>query len=198
MPVDQQPALLRTLQEGRVRPVGADREIDIDVRVVCATHRDLEALVDAGHFRRDLLMRLRGATLVLPGLAARRDEVLSLFRHFLGHDRITTAAAETLLLYGWPGNVRELQHVVEQVRIFSGGDGEVHHAGLPEALRQTPAAVAPRSGRPTQERLHQLATTHAGNVSRIASELGVHRQQAYRWFQACGIDITGYRPGGSS
>ncbi len=199
LPTDQQPALLRTLQEGRVRPVGADHEIDVDVRVVAATHRDLEALVETGHFRRDLLMRLCGVTLELAALSARRDEVLALSRHFLGHDRVTVGAAEALLLYAWPGNVRELQHVVEQVRIFAGGDGEVRRSSLPEAVRSGVAATGPRpAGRPTHERLHTLAREHGGNVSKIARVLGVHRQQAYRWFEACEIDITAYRDEGNS
>ena len=197
LPLDQQPALLRALQERRVRPVGSDHEVDVDVRVVAATHRDLDALIESGDFRRDLLMRLRGVTLTLPPLSQRRDEVLAIARTFLGHDRIAADAATALLLYDWPGNVRELQHLAEQVRIFSGHDGELARSDLPEAVRDRAPTGAPRPGghgRPTHERLHQLARAHAGNVSRIARDLGVHRQQAYRWLEACGIDIAAYRP----
>jgi len=119
LPMEQQPALLRVLEEGRVRPVGADHDIAVDVRLVVATHHDLDAAVAAKRFRGDLLSRMRGVTLRLPALRERRDELLALFSLFVGELPFGRTVAETLLLYGWPENVRELEHVAAYVKLFA-------------------------------------------------------------------------------
>src|SRR5262245_23269969 len=119
MPLALQPKLLRVLQERRVRPIGGDEELPIDVRVVATTNRDLRALITADRFREDLFFRINVIHVELPPLRARENDVLLLARHFLEVyaaraskpiTGITKAAAERLLEYSWPGNVRELQN----------------------------------------------------------------------------------------
>lgn len=191
LPLDIQPQLLRVLQEGRLTPVGSDRERAVDVRVVAATLRDLDAMVAAGTFRADLLARLRGVTLTLPGLSDRRAEILPLLRGFLGARPLSVTAAEVLLAHDWPDNVRGLQAVVNHLRV-RGGEGPVAVADLPKRLVERTASVR-SGGRPTYDTLHALLVEHAGNVTRVGAALGVARQQVHRWAQACDLDIKSFR-----
>ena len=193
LPLDQQPTLLRVCEEGRVRPVGSDRDVEIYVRLIAATHCDLDTACRAGTFRTDLLARLRGVTLRLPALRERRDEILMLFSTFVDHTPFGITVAERLLNYHWPENVRELKNVAEYVRLFSNTFGSIHPSHLPERLAHVSAPAAQRSAQPTKHELDALLLTHRGNVSKVADELGVHRQQAYRWLGKVGLDPNGYR-----
>lgn len=197
LPLSQQPALLRVLQEGRVRPVGSDREISVDVRVIAATHRDLEAQVAADAFRGDLFARLAGVRIELPGLMARREEILPLFHQFTGGSLTLGAdAAEALLLYDWPYNVRELQHLAKAL-CFERPGGQIEPVDLPEAIQA--AWRAATSPLPEKDEtlddagLRALMRLHAGNVSAAAREVGLTRQQLYRRLQAAGIDPAAHR-----
>ncbi len=202
LPPDQQPALLRVLEEGRVRPVGADREVDVDVRIVSATHQPLEVLVAEGRFREDLLGRLAGLTLHLPGLTSRRAEVLPLFEHFLGEPRrrVGPDAAEALLRHAWPTNVRGLQQAAAAVRLVAGADGPVELAALPEPVRAgqaaadaPPAEPLPPATVPDREALEGALTRHRGNIAEVAREFGRHRPQVYRWMRRYGIEAEAFR-----
>ena len=136
LPLTQQAALLRALQDKRVKPIGADHEIAVDVRIVAATHRDLRNLVDTGEFRGDLYARLAGITVPLPGLADRREDILPLFRMFLEEDLpLSPDAAEALLIYDWPFNVRELQHAAQRARAFAKHAGRVDLGLLPTEVQ---------------------------------------------------------------
>ena len=126
-----QAALLRVLETRKVLRIGADREIDVNVRLVAATHRDLEQMVEAGTFRRDLLFRLDGMTIVLPPLRDRGDEIEQLALRFLdeanaaNERKLRGFAPEALTLfyaYDWPGNVRELKNAVERAVVISRGN----------------------------------------------------------------------------
>ena len=196
LPPEQQSALLRVLQEGRVRPVGSDREVTVDARVVAATHQDLEALAETGGFRSDLYARLAGMVVELPGLAERREEVLTLMCHFLGGREVplTLEAAEALLLYEWPRNVRELQMAARGLEVFIDAVRTVDLSLLPPAVqRAAPGPEASGDGRPGPDALAELLGRHGGNVAQVARELGQHRQQVYRWLRAYGIDAGEYR-----
>src|SRR5207302_2046957 len=136
-----QAKLLRVLQEKEVRPVGSNQKFKVDVRVIAATNRDLEAAQKEGTFRKDLYFRLNVVTLHLPPLRERRSDVTPLVHYFL--DRfapgqaitITPAAMKTLLQYDWPGNVRELENCIE--RAVALGDREtIDVSDLPPAVRQ--------------------------------------------------------------
>jgi hypothetical protein len=116
LPVEVQPMLLRALQERRVRPLGNEVEVPIDVRVVCATHQDLATSVREGRFRADLLSRLDALAVDLAGLSDRREDLLPLLSLFLGHAlTFETDVAETLLLAEWPDNVRSLRQFANWV-----------------------------------------------------------------------------------
>ncbi len=208
LPLDQQPALLRVLQEGRVRPVGSDAEVQVDVRIVSATHIDLEGRTADGAFRSDLLGRLAGLELRLGGLAERRVEILSLLDRFAPGLRLAPQTAECLLTYDWPRNVRELEHLAVQLRLFAASAGEVGLDQLPERFRTRPAAEAsggspatPAAGeppssaavRPDRARLLALLETHDGRVARVARALDLSRQSVYRLFEEYGIDPAAVR-----
>ena len=145
LPLSLQPKLLRVLQERTVKPVGANVELEVDVRVLAATNRDLEAEVDAGRFREDLYFRLNVLQIDVPPLRERKEDLALLATTFLHRyseeyhrdvDRISPAAMELLLGFMWPGNVRQLENVVERAVALSTGH-VLDVAQLPKALRES-------------------------------------------------------------
>jgi two-component system response regulator AtoC len=140
IPLEMQAKLLRVLQEKEVRPVGSNDKINIDVRVIAATNRDLEAAYRDGTFRKDLYFRLNVVTVHLPPLRERRSDIPVLVHYFLNryaptaHVQVTPAAMKSLLQYDWPGNVRELENCV--ARALTLGDQEIIDVqDLPPAIR---------------------------------------------------------------
>ncbi|MBI4997295.1 MAG: sigma-54-dependent Fis family transcriptional regulator [Rhodocyclales bacterium] len=130
MPLSMQAKLLRVLQEHRLARLGSEASIAIDFKLVCATHRDLKALVEAGQFREDLYYRIHVIQLRIPPLRERSDDIRWLVRHFVeefnrAHPeerrRLDPRTEQTLLAYGWPDNVRELKHAVERACVLSPG-----------------------------------------------------------------------------
>ena len=119
--------LLRVLQEREFERVGGNRSVKLDIRVIAATHRDLEAMVRAGQFRQDLFFRLNVVPLEIPALRARPGDLPALARHFLGHFSrqlgkrldLSAAALESLAAYDWPGNVRELRNAIERAAVLA-------------------------------------------------------------------------------
>ncbi len=143
LPVELQPKLLRALQEREIEPVGGSVR-KVDVRVVAATNRDLEAAIDEGSFREDLYYRLAVIPILLPPLRARRADIPLLVRHFLGkHGNVacSVAALEALSSYNWPGNVRELENAVERMVILRRGEG-IELDDLPPKIRHPKQGVA--------------------------------------------------------
>jgi two-component system, NtrC family, response regulator AtoC len=140
LPLEMQAKLLRVLQEKEVRPVGSNDKVNVDVRVIAATNRDLEAAYRAGTFRKDLYFRLNVVTIHLPALRDRRSDIPVLVHHFLdryarGENlQVTAAAMKSLLQYDWPGNIRELENCV--ARAVALGDHKTIDVGdLPPAIR---------------------------------------------------------------
>ncbi|MFN8547034.1 MAG: sigma-54 dependent transcriptional regulator [Candidatus Eisenbacteria bacterium] len=143
MPADLQTKLLRALEDGKVRRVGGDREIEVDARVVSATNADLEAQLRDGKFRKELFYRLNVFLLVIPPLRERVEDIAVLAEHFLVEFRqssgarlvdLSEAARQKLASYAWPGNVRELRNAIQRAAILCGEDDvQVEH--LPPALR---------------------------------------------------------------
>jgi two-component system response regulator HydG len=205
MPLALQPKLLRVLQERRVRPIGGDEEVPIDVRVVATTNRDLRAFVEAERFREDLFFRINVIHVELPALRARGGDVLLLAQHFLelhgarAGKRMTgfaPAAAEKLLEYTWPGNVRELQNCIERAVALARYE-QVTLDDLPESLRGQRRAAAPAAGDESGgglvplaeiERRHILRVVEAsgGNKTVAAETLGITRKTLYRKLQEYG------------
>jgi DNA-binding NtrC family response regulator/predicted negative regulator of RcsB-dependent stress response len=159
-----QVSLLRVLQEQRFERVGGSQSIRTNVRIICATHRDLEAMVNAGTFREDLYFRLKSIQVFVPPLRQRPDDVLALAEHFLARHaeegqapapRLSPEAQRLLSRHPWPGNVRELEHVMRSLSLLADGP-EVHPDQLRDlfesapALRNTtsPTATAPASAAP--------------------------------------------------
>ncbi|GAB4217376.1 MAG: hypothetical protein OHK0013_44800 [Sandaracinaceae bacterium] len=219
MPLEAQAKLLRVLQEREVLPLGATTPEKVDVRVICATHRDLDAEVAAGRFRGDLLGRLREFQARLPSLRERREDLFPLTRAFLrqaGRPDAQVALSFMLALahYPWPYNVRELQSAVRVALALADGQ-ELGAQHLPENIRAavrdhgrsgTPPMPAPHPPSPTparvaaapamapsEQELRAVCARHHGNVTAIARELGKERMQIHRWLKRYGIDIDGYR-----
>ena len=151
LPLEMQAKLLRVLQEKEVRPVGSNEKINVDVRVVAATNRDLEAAYRAGTFRKDLYFRLNVVTVHLPPLRERRSDIPMLVHHFLESLRsrstmqVTAAAMKSLLQYDWPGNVRELENCIARA-VTLGDQHTIDVQDLPPAIR-TEQPVARDSAR---------------------------------------------------
>ncbi|HEV2798912.1 MAG TPA: sigma-54 dependent transcriptional regulator [Pyrinomonadaceae bacterium] len=197
LPLQVQPKLLRVLQEGAVRRVGADREKAVNVRVVAATNRDLEAEVRAGRFREDLFWRLNVIHLHVPPLRERAGDIPLLVEHFASKAagangseplRVSREALAVLTAYSWPGNVRELENAVERAAAFANGD-EITVADLPERVRTSGEAAglvarasAQRLTLDELEREYILETLRrtGGNKSRAAEMLGLDRKTLYR------------------
>jgi DNA-binding NtrC family response regulator len=190
-----QARLLRALQEGTIRRVGANDPISVDVRIVAATNRDLEASVKQGTFRADLYYRLHVVSIRIPPLRDRREDIQLLAEHFAQkHGRpegsaISPAARELLLAYDWPGNVRELENVVARALALN-PSGVVIPEDLPDAIRIAKPAPAPAplpgpGDRPTlavleQRYASQVLEEAGGNKTRAAEILGIDRKTLYR------------------
>lgn len=188
--------LLRFLQEREIRPVGAARPKPVDVRVIAATNRDLQKLVEEGKFRQDLWFRLNVVRIVLPPLRQRRGDVPLLAHHFLKkyneryglEARLLPDGIRALEDYTWPGNVRQLQHIIERLVILAPGgriDGD--------AVRQAIQATAPRE-RPDEtlaaaeeEQIRRVLQATGGNKSRAARILGIERKTLYRKLERMGL-----------
>jgi transcriptional regulator with PAS, ATPase and Fis domain len=203
MPLSMQVKLLRALQERSVRPVGSTRDVPVDVRVVAATHRDLEALVDAGGFRKDFFYRLRVIPLELPPLRDRRDDILPLARQFIartckqnacGPCALSSEALDALHAYPWPGNVRELENAIERAVVLAEGKPKIELADLPPEIRSPAAGKgAPAEPEPLTlaevERRHILATLErlGGNRAATARALGIGENTLWRKRKAYGV-----------
>lgn len=199
MPLPLQAKLLRALQDGEIRRVGETRPFAVDVRVVCATHRDLSERVRAGAFREDLFYRLKVLSVHVPPLRQRLDDVLPLAGLLLAQARpelrgFTAAARRLLLAYTWPGNVRELQNAIKHGAALATGT-EVDADDLPEELASEPSGrAAPASARPRPalrslaevEREHILHVLDAcgGSQTEAARVLGVARNTLWRKLRA--------------
>jgi DNA-binding NtrC family response regulator len=205
LPLPAQAALLRTLQESQVTPVGSERPIDVDLRVVSATHRQLGLMARDGTFRHDLLARLDGVRLELPPLRDRHEDVPLLIAGLLGRlapDRrdLTFApdAAQALLEYDWPLNIRELEHALEGALARAHGR-PITRADLPRALDATSAA--PESGqlseRDERQRSELVAMLgqHRGNLAAVARAMNKHRTQIQRWLERYRLDANRFRSG---
>ncbi len=204
MPMSLQAKLLRALQDGQVRPVGAEREHHVDVRLVAATNQNLHERVRAGLFREDLYYRLEAFQLEVPPLRDRGEDLEMLAMQFVGRfaaarqrpaRSLSNEALMAIRAYPWPGNVRELSNAMERAVTFCEGRRvEVTH--LPERVRQAedrggqadPLAAMLEEGEmlPTMEELRRRYVGHVldkvdGNKRRAAALLGVGRRTLYRW-----------------
>jgi two-component system response regulator GlrR len=199
MPLPLQVKLLRVLQDRSVRPVGSTQSVPVDVRIVSATHRDLEAAIREGTFRDDLYYRLNVVTLLLPPLRERREDVPLLASHFLGEiaarygktvNAFSSDALQLLVKYDWPGNVRELVNVVEQVVALT--TGPVISTGLVEgALRMGAGELdsfEQARGQFERDYLSRLLKMTNGNVTHAARLAKRNRTEFYKLLHRHSLD----------
>ena len=206
MPLPLQAKLLRVIEDRRVRPVGSEEEIQVDVQVIAATHRDLRALVDKGRFRVDLLARLGLLPLNVPPLRARREDLGVLIRRIvkelpggLERVRFELDALRMLLLHPWPLNVRELRRALLAAIDLAGPDDRepvlVGPQHLPPALERAPSTRSTShlsdQDRELRARLVTLLARHRGNVAAVAREMGKPRTGVQRLMARLGVERPG-------
>jgi transcriptional regulator of acetoin/glycerol metabolism len=203
LPLSSQPALLRVLQEQEVVPVGAARPTKVDVRIVAATHRSLEASLEAceaGGFRSDLLARLKGYTHRLLPLRERREDLgvvlADILERVAGERaerlRLAPAAARALLACDWPFNIRGLEQAIAAATALADEEIDAHHLPLELiAPSQRPAAPVPIDA--LRDRLVALLYGHRGNVAAVSRVLGKAPVQIHRWMRRYSIDAGMYR-----
>jgi len=210
MPIAMQAKLLRVLEEGEVERIGGDKPTKVDVRVVVATHRNLEQLVESGGFRRDLYHRVVVFPLTLPPLRDRCEDLPALVEHFAcqvsaqnGWKPVpfNRAAIDALKEYAWPGNIRELRNVVERLLLLAGV--EVDAESVRMALPAAQPGTAPRATKESDtagplaqrvlvfERETVLAELerHGRHITQTAKALGLERSHLYKKCQQLGIDL---------
>jgi two-component system, NtrC family, nitrogen regulation response regulator NtrX len=211
MPLSMQAKLLRVLEEGEVERIGGDKPISVDVRVLVATHRNLEALVREGKFRQDLFHRVYVFPLMLPPLRERREDIPTLVEHFARQVcaqnswkpiPFTRDAIAALASYPWPGNVRELRNVVERLMLLateSEVTTETVGLALPSAS-MTPLSSGTSSGSLAErvqncEREAILSELKRNNyhITNAAKSLGLERSHLYKKAEQLGIDIQKQR-----
>jgi two-component system, NtrC family, nitrogen regulation response regulator NtrX len=211
MPLPMQAKLLRVLEEGEVERIGGDKPISVDVRVVVATHRNLEALVRDGKFRQDLFHRVYVFPLLLPPLRERREDIPQLVNHFAQQVcaqnnwkpiLFTPEAIEALSAHSWPGNVRELRNVVERVTLLATDDHvtlETVRLALPAAPKGL--ASSANSSAPLADRVQNFEREviiaelkrHSYHITNAAKALGLERSHLYKKAEQLGIDIQKQR-----
>ncbi len=191
LPLELQPRLLRAVESGTIKPVGADKPVSVDVRLVCATHRDLEASVRAGTFRQDLYYRLAVALVRVPPLRERVADIPLLARRFLSELQkdeleLPRALMDKMIAYSWPGNVRELRNVV--ARAVLGDENALKQAeGRPRAHHDATSLDVPFKEAKerlvdsfTRDYIEALLRRHNGNVSRAARSAGLARPYLHK------------------
>jgi two-component system response regulator AtoC len=194
MPLGLQPKLLRVLEERKVRPVGGSKEIPIDLRLIAATHRDLEDAIEQGQFREDLYFRLNVIQMALPPLRARGNDVLLIAQSFIDTYAkqagkavlgLTPEAAERLSSYAWPGNVRELRNAIERAVALTRHEN-ITVDDLPERIRAYKVShVLVASHDP--EELVNLAEVEKRYIARVLGAVGGNKSSAAK---ILGIDRT--------
>jgi DNA-binding NtrC family response regulator len=180
-------ALLRFLEGHEIRPVGASRSKEVDVRVIAATNRDLQRLVDEKKFREDLWYRLNTVRIVLPPLRERRSDIPLLARFYINkynarynrEVKLMDSGVKALQDYTWPGNVRQLQHVIERLTILADrADSEtVHEALTAMESREKPVETLADA---EEDQIRRVLAATGGNKSKAAQILGIERKTLYR------------------
>ncbi len=200
LPPVSQAKLLRALETSEIRPVGEDRGVRIDVRIVAATNRSLDAMVAAGAFRTDLYHRLAASRVVLPPLRDRLEDVPLLCEYFLAEAPMVIAptAMEQLMLHDWPGNVRELRHAILTATTVARTAGleavSVEQlALLPKAPSVRPASPASAEDDVLRERISTALKLRDGNVAKVARDLDMARSVLYTTLNRLGVDPATYR-----
>jgi DNA-binding NtrC family response regulator len=188
--------LLRFLQEREIRPLGSPRARKVDVRVVAATNRDMQKMVDEQRFREDLWYRLNVVRINVPPLCERSSDIPLLVHYFLNRynerysldTKLTESGLKAMEQYSWPGNIRQLQHMMERLTILAPG-GRIDHAAVKQAIEQMDSrdsASESLADTETEQIRRVLAATN-GNKSKAAKILGIERKTLYRKLERMGL-----------
>jgi transcriptional regulator with PAS, ATPase and Fis domain len=214
LPLNLQVKLLRVLEDRKIRKVGSNRETEIDIRLISATNRNLESMVDDGDFREDLYYRVNTFVIRVPPLRERVEDIPLLADHFLKHylkstdkeiEGISPEANELLCKHAWPGNVRELQHVMERAVALASRE-KIRLEDLPDSLgRQDrrghgdnrfhlPFKEAKETVVEEFERayIENLLTAHGGNITKAAEQSGIDRRSLHRLLTKHQIDASAF------
>jgi DNA-binding NtrC family response regulator len=188
--------LLRFLQEREIRPLGSPRARKVDVRVVAATHRDMQKMVDEQKFREDLWYRMNTVRIIVPPLCERASDIPLLVHYFLVRynqrysldTKLTESGLKAMEEYSWPGNIRQLQHMMERLTILAPG-GRIDQAAVRQGIEQMDSrdgASESLADTETEQIRRVLAATN-GNKSRAAKILGIERKTLYRKLERMGL-----------
>jgi DNA-binding NtrC family response regulator len=198
--------LLRAVQEQQIRRIGSNKQVQVDIRILAATNRDLGTLIRSGSFREDLYYRLSVVTIQLPKLEERPEDIPELVHYFLKtsnqhnkkKNQITAEALDSLTHLSWPGNVRELENLVERLAIFC-VSGEI---GIADIERERKSGLGYSTGIVASEKtaitLEEIEREHivrvlreaSGNKSKAARALGIERKTLYEKARRMGIDLN--------
>jgi transcriptional regulator with PAS, ATPase and Fis domain len=188
--------LLRFMQEREIRPLGSPRARKVDVRVIAATHRDVQKMVEQGTFREDLWYRLNVVRLTVPPLCERATDIPLLVHYFLKRyneryrldSRLIDSGLKVMEEYSWPGNIRQLQHMMERLTILAPG-GRIDDAAVRQAIEQMDSRDhASDSLADTEaEQIRRVMAATNGNKSRAAKVLGIERKTLYRKLERMGL-----------
>jgi len=190
--------LLRALEEKKITRVGSNEEIDVDVRVITATNRDLKTLVKQGQFREDLYYRLKVVTINLPPLKERKEDILPLAEHFLkkyveennkGDNIFSPEVIKFMLHYSWPGNVRELENMIEHGVILS-KNNVITMAELPQDIIHPTPAEEKTIEAVTRNHILNVLEETKGNISKAAEILGVRRMTLYNKLKKYNVTVN--------
>lgn len=208
LPLALQGKILRVLQEKEFDRVGGTRTVPVDVRIICATNKDLAGMVSQGTFREDLYYRINVFALPLPALRERKEDIPLLVTDFLSRTtpdvRVTSPALQLMIGYTWPGNVRELQNTIEQATVLSAGR-DITIAHLPDAITRmfNPAISAkpPDGALTVDDKLREIekgmiieALRKASGVQvRAAQELGINQRSLWHRIKKYQIDVTAFK-----
>ncbi len=188
--------LLRFLQEREIRPLGSSRAKKVDVRVIAATNKDVQKLVEEGKFREDLWYRLNVVRLTVPPLCERAGDIPLLVHYFLKRynerykldTKLTDSGLKAMVEYSWPGNIRQLQHMMERMTILAPG-GRIDDAAVRQSIEQMDSrdhASDSLADTETEQIRRVMAATN-GNKSRAAKVLGIERKTLYRKLERMGL-----------
>jgi two-component system response regulator AtoC/two-component system nitrogen regulation response regulator NtrX len=216
MSLDVQAKLLRVLEVKTLEPLGGSETVEVDSRVIAATHKDLRELVSEGRFRADLFYRLNVVDLFLPPLRARRDDISLIIervlsdlarKHGRGPREVSPEALKALVAYPWPGNVRQLRNALERSVVLASGTRlelddlppEVREPAAPEELKDDDPSLSFAEAKRRAMRAFELEFVerklreHRGNISKTAQALGMHRQSLQQKLKELGIVVNRYK-----
>ncbi len=188
--------LLRFLQEREIRPLGSARAKKVDVRVIAATNRDVQKMVEEGTFREDLWYRLNVVRLTVPPLCERPSDIPLLVHYFLKRynerynldTRLTDSGLKAMVNYSWPGNIRQLQHMMERLTILAPG-GRIDDAAAQQAIEQMDSRdhASDTLADTEADQIRRVLAATNGNKSRAAKILGIERKTLYRKLERMGL-----------